>query len=128
MLLLLAEGDKKLFQNSLDAMQEAGVAFEFLFAGALGKKFPALAIPDTAQGLVGLYDATSDWIHIYDRTSLPGFFVEKRPASLAWNPLISVSAKNKFLTYTEANAPEFVYGLDLRERRRRGKAIKAPRN
>lgn len=41
MLMLLAEGDRKLFQNSLDAMQEVGVAFEFLSAGALRKKFPA---------------------------------------------------------------------------------------
>jgi len=38
-------------------------------------RIPALAIPNTARGLVGLYDATPDWIPIYDKTSLPGFYL-----------------------------------------------------
>jgi sarcosine oxidase subunit beta len=41
MLMLLAEGDKKLFQNSLDAMQEVGVSFGYLSADELGERFPA---------------------------------------------------------------------------------------
>ncbi len=39
------------------------------------QRLPALAIPNRAQGLVGLYDATPDWIPIYDKSSLPGFYM-----------------------------------------------------
>lgn len=39
------------------------------------QRIPALSIPNTAQGVVGLYDATPDWIPIYDRSSLPGFYM-----------------------------------------------------
>jgi len=39
------------------------------------QRIPALSIPNTAQGVVGLYDATPDWIPIYDKSSLPGFYM-----------------------------------------------------
>jgi sarcosine oxidase subunit beta len=38
-------------------------------------RFPDLAIENTARGTVGLYDVSKDWIPIYDRTDLPGYFV-----------------------------------------------------
>ena len=38
-------------------------------------RFPTQAIPNTAQGVVGLYDTTPDWIPIYDKTSLPGYYM-----------------------------------------------------
>ncbi|ESQ90503.1 NAD(P)/FAD-dependent oxidoreductase [Asticcacaulis benevestitus] len=41
----------------------------------LGLRVPALPIPNTAQGVVDLYDVSDDWIPIYDKTSLPGFYV-----------------------------------------------------
>jgi len=39
------------------------------------QRIPSLPIPNRAQGLVGLYDATPDWIPIYDKSSLPGFYM-----------------------------------------------------
>jgi len=39
------------------------------------QRIPALSIPNMAQGVVGLYDATPDWIPIYDRSSLAGFYM-----------------------------------------------------
>ena len=39
------------------------------------QRVPTLSIPNTAQGVVGLYDATPDWIPIYDKSSLPGFYM-----------------------------------------------------
>lgn len=39
------------------------------------QRIPALCIPNTAQGVVGLYDATPDWVPIYDKSSLPGFYM-----------------------------------------------------
>ena len=39
------------------------------------QRFPGLGIPNTAQGVVGLYDATDDWVPVYDKSSLPGFYM-----------------------------------------------------
>ena len=41
----------------------------------VAQRIPALSIPNTAQGVVGLYDATPDWIPVYDKSSLPGFYM-----------------------------------------------------
>ena len=41
----------------------------------LAKRIPDLGIPDRPKGVVDLYDVTDDWIPIYDRTSLPGFYM-----------------------------------------------------
>ncbi len=38
-------------------------------------RFPDLAIENSARGTVGLYDVSMDWIPIYDRTDLDGYFV-----------------------------------------------------
>ncbi|GAB4529396.1 MAG: FAD-binding oxidoreductase [Parvularculaceae bacterium] len=40
-----------------------------------GLRLPALAIPNRARGAVGLYDATPDWIPVYDRSSLTGYYL-----------------------------------------------------
>jgi sarcosine oxidase subunit beta len=37
-------------------------------------RFPHLAIPNTAKGFAALYDVSDDWIPVYDKTDLPGFF------------------------------------------------------
>jgi sarcosine oxidase, subunit beta len=39
------------------------------------QRFPALTIPNRVQGLAALYDVSSDWIPIYDRSDLPGYFM-----------------------------------------------------
>lgn len=39
------------------------------------QRIPGLSIPNTAQGVVGLYDATPDWIPVYDKSSLAGFYM-----------------------------------------------------
>ena len=39
------------------------------------QRIPALSIPNRASGVVGLYDATPDWIPVYDKSSLPGFYM-----------------------------------------------------
>ena len=41
----------------------------------LAKRIPSLPIPDRLKGVVELYDVTEDWIPIYDRSSLPGFYM-----------------------------------------------------
>jgi len=34
-----------------------------------------LPIPNQLQGVVDLYDCTDDWIPIYDKSDLPGFYM-----------------------------------------------------
>src|SRR5207245_7793321 len=39
------------------------------------RRLPDLAVPPRPSGIVGIYDVSDDWIPIYDKTSLPGFYV-----------------------------------------------------
>ena len=40
-----------------------------------GQRVPGLGIPSRMAGVVDLYDASTDWIPIYDRSSLDGFYM-----------------------------------------------------
>ncbi len=37
-------------------------------------RFPDLGIPNTAQGFAALYDVSEDWIPVYDKSDLGGYF------------------------------------------------------
>ena len=39
------------------------------------QRFPGLGIPTTLKGCVDLYDVTEDWIPIYDRSCIGGFYM-----------------------------------------------------
>ena len=41
----------------------------------LAQRFPSLGIPSRLQGCVDLYDVTEDWIPIYDRSCIGGFYM-----------------------------------------------------
>jgi sarcosine oxidase, subunit beta len=41
----------------------------------LARRMPALEIPHRALGVVDMYDVADDWIPIYDKSSLPGFYM-----------------------------------------------------
>lgn len=41
----------------------------------LAQRLPALGIPEQAKGVVALYDVTEDWMPIYDKSDLPGFYM-----------------------------------------------------
>ncbi|MEM6489641.1 MAG: FAD-binding oxidoreductase [Pseudomonadota bacterium] len=40
-----------------------------------GQRVPSLGIPSRMRGVVHLYDAATDWIPIYDKSMLPGFYM-----------------------------------------------------
>ncbi|MEM7506992.1 MAG: FAD-dependent oxidoreductase [Pseudomonadota bacterium] len=40
-----------------------------------GQRVPSLGIPSKMRGVVDLYDASTDWIPIYDKSQLPGFYM-----------------------------------------------------
>lgn len=37
--------------------------------------FRKLRVPNTPRGIVGVYDVSDDWVPIYDRTALAGYYV-----------------------------------------------------
>ncbi|MEM6389915.1 MAG: FAD-dependent oxidoreductase [Pseudomonadota bacterium] len=39
------------------------------------QRVPSLGIPSRMKGVVDLYDASTDWIPIYDKSALPGFYM-----------------------------------------------------
>jgi sarcosine oxidase subunit beta len=41
----------------------------------LALRIPELRVPNRIQGVVDLYDVTDDWIPIYDKSDLPGFYL-----------------------------------------------------
>ncbi len=41
----------------------------------LARRMPGVQVPNTPRGVVGVYDVTDDWVPIYDRTALPGYYV-----------------------------------------------------
>jgi sarcosine oxidase subunit beta len=41
----------------------------------LGKRIPSLKVPNQPKGVVDLYDVSDDWIPIYDKSDLPGFYM-----------------------------------------------------
>jgi sarcosine oxidase subunit beta len=41
----------------------------------LAQRIPDLQIPNEPKGVVDLYDVTDDWIPIYDKSDLPGFYM-----------------------------------------------------
>ena len=41
----------------------------------LAQRIPELLIPSKMKGVVELYDVTDDWIPIYDKSDLPGFYM-----------------------------------------------------
>ena len=41
----------------------------------VARRLPNLGVPARPTGLAALYDVSDDWVPIYDRTDLPGFYV-----------------------------------------------------
>ena len=41
----------------------------------LARRLPTFGVPSRPVGLAALYDASDDWVPIYDRSSLDGFFM-----------------------------------------------------
>ncbi len=41
----------------------------------LARRLPALGVPGDKKGVVDLYDVSDDWIPVYDKSDLPGFYM-----------------------------------------------------
>lgn len=41
----------------------------------VARRMPGLRVPDAPRGIAGVYDVSDDWIPIYDKTGLDGYYV-----------------------------------------------------
>lgn len=55
-------------------LRVTGAGFEAQVMRA-ARRLPDLTVPNRPSGLAGVYDATTDWTPIYDKTDAPGFYV-----------------------------------------------------
>jgi len=39
------------------------------------RRFPDLVVPKRPKGIAGVYHVAQDWMPVYDKTALPGFYV-----------------------------------------------------
>ena len=58
----------------------------------LARRIPSLGIPHRPVGFAALYDVTDDWIPVYDRTSLAGFYVAIGTSGNQFKTLLSPAA------------------------------------
>ena len=76
-------------QNRVQAMREA-------------MRIPDLPIPNKPQGLVDLYDVSDDWYPIYDKSSLPGFYLAIGTSGNQYkNAPVVGSFMSKLISYCE---------------------------
>ncbi len=61
--------DPDVFNRSLTQAQWKAQVYR------LAKRIPEIPIPEKPSGVVDLYDVSDDWIPIYDKSSLPGFYM-----------------------------------------------------
>lgn len=61
------EGDKEYDRNFTDQWTTQAMRY--------AQRVPSLGIPGNTSGVVDLYDASTDWIPIYDKSSLGGYYM-----------------------------------------------------
>ena len=61
-------------ENDLDYDREFSEQWR-IQAMRYGQRVPSLGIPSRMRGVVDLYDASTDWIPIYDKSASPGFYM-----------------------------------------------------
>jgi sarcosine oxidase, subunit beta len=59
--------------DALDPTPTRALHRAYLYRAA--RRLPSLTVPDAVRGTAGLYDVTDDWVPVYDRTALPGWYV-----------------------------------------------------
>lgn len=69
----------------------------------MGQRMPTLAIPSRMRGVVDLYDASTDWIPIYDATSLGGYYMACGTSGNQFkNAAIAAKLMTALIDYCEA--------------------------
>lgn len=67
------------------------------------QRVPSLGIPSRTRGVVDLYDASTDWIPIYDRSSLDGFYMACGSSGNQYkNAPIAAKMMAELIEYVEA--------------------------
>ena len=79
------------------------------------QRVPTLGIPNTARGVVDLYDASTDWIPVYDRSSLDGFYMACGTSGNQFkNAAIAAKMMAGLIAYCEAGHDHDAHPLTYR--------------
>lgn len=74
-------------------------------AHRMGQRIPTLGIPNQQRGIVDLYDVTEDWIPIYDRSQVPGFYMAIGSSGNQFkNAPVAGAMMAELVTYCEGGA------------------------
>jgi sarcosine oxidase subunit beta len=66
------------------------------------QRFPEMGIPNNVQGIADLYDASDDWIPIYDKSDLPGFYMAVGTSGNQFkNAPVAGKMMNELINYVE---------------------------
>ena len=61
-----------------------------------------MGIPNNVQGIADLYDASDDWIPIYDKSDLPGFYMAVGTSGNQFkNAPVAGKMMNELINYVE---------------------------
>ena len=67
------------------------------------QRFPGMGIPNNVQGIADLYDASDDWIPIYDKSDLHGFYMAVGTSGNQFkNAPVAGMMMNALIDYVEA--------------------------
>ncbi|MCR9213939.1 MAG: FAD-binding oxidoreductase [Proteobacteria bacterium] len=67
------------------------------------QRFPEMGVPSQAKGVVSLYDVTKDWVPIYDKSSLGGFYLAIGTSGNQFkNAPVAAKMMTKLITECEA--------------------------
>ena len=80
-----------------------------------GQRVPSLGIPSQMRGVVDLYDASTDWIPVYDKSSLPGYYMACGSSGNQFkNAPIAGKMMAELIEYSEAGADHDAQPLTFR--------------
>ena len=67
------------------------------------QRFPKMGIPNNVQGIADLYDVADDWIPIYDKSDLPGFYMAIGTSGNQFkNAPVAGKMMKEFIVYVES--------------------------
>ncbi|MDJ0895573.1 MAG: FAD-dependent oxidoreductase [Alphaproteobacteria bacterium] len=84
-------------------------------AQRMGQRVPTLGIPSKLKGVVDLYDVTEDWIPVYDKSAVPGYYMAIGTSGNQFkNAPIAGAMMAALITYCEGGADHDAAPLSFR--------------
>ncbi len=97
------ECDKSIWVDDPDNFDQNFTEQWMTQAMRYGQRVPTLGIPQSSKGVVDLYDTSTDWIPIYDKSQLPGYYMACGSSGNQYkNAIIAGKMMTSLVEYCEA--------------------------